>query len=102
MQISEETKTLVQTALIAISQILLVFKHVNPFENTGHKYKGKCFEVEAYSWDDDDQKYNFKWRDIEVSWYKYLCRGMEVNREVSEDEIKNMLLEIIKEIIVIE
>ncbi|MFA5377178.1 MAG: hypothetical protein WC455_15615 [Dehalococcoidia bacterium] len=38
---------------------------------------------------------NFAYEDIEVSWYKYLGRGMSINRQVSEKEaasvIKNCL-----------
>ena len=66
----------------------------NPFCNTGSTYKNDVFEVEAYSWNyDDEQKYNFKWRDIEVSWYKHLGRGDSVNREVSPDEASELLSE---------
>ena len=64
----------------------------SPFANSGNKFYCDTFEVESYSWDDEvDQPWNFKWRDIEVSWYKYFGRGMSVNKNVSDKEIEEML-----------
>ena len=64
----------------------------SPFANSGNDFKCDAFEVDAYSWDETiEQKYNFKWRDIEISWYKYLGRGMSVNRVMSNDYIAQML-----------
>ena len=55
----------------------------SPFGNTGNSFKNDTFEVEAYSWDDDyEQPYNFKWQDIEISWYKYLGRGTVINKKI--------------------
>lgn len=55
----------------------------NPFSNTGASFVCETFSVQAYSWSDDQQPFNFKCGDIEVSWYKYLGRAMTVNRDVS-------------------
>lgn len=56
----------------------------SPFSNTGNSYKNDVFEVQAYSWDDEHrQDYNFKWRDVEISWYKYLGRDTTINGEYS-------------------
>jgi len=64
----------------------------SPFANSGNDFKCDAFEVHAYSWDETiEQEYNFKWRDIEISWYKYLGRGMSVNRVMSNDYIAQML-----------
>ncbi|MFA5238231.1 MAG: hypothetical protein WC476_00805 [Phycisphaerae bacterium] len=89
----------------------------NPFGNTGNVtgFKNNIFEVHAYDWSDpcsgceyDDpkanieygdyckfctegQSFNFKYKNIEVSWYKYLGRGMSINRQVSPDEAAQML-----------
>lgn len=63
----------------------------DPFGNTGEKYKTSKFEVEAYSWGDDEQPYNFKWRDFEISWYKRMGRGMSMNRDMSPEECAMML-----------
>ena len=63
----------------------------SPFDNTGNSYKNDIFEVEAYSWDDDyEQPYNFKYKDIEISWYKYLGRDMTINKKVTPNEAIKM------------
>jgi len=79
-------------------------KHsLNPFDNTAENYKNKIFEVISYDWSEDYesgiiQPYNFKWRNLEVKWYKYLGRGMECNRQISNDEISTMLNECLESI----
>ena len=56
----------------------------NPFDNTGAFYECEGLSVQAYSWNEDvEQPWNLRWEDIEVSWYKYLGRGMSINKEVS-------------------
>lgn len=70
----------------------------NPFCNTGAQYDGRNFQVHAYSWSDDDQPFNFAWRDVRVSWYKYLGRGTTVNRKMEREEIRAMLRECLSEI----
>lgn len=72
----------------------------NPFRNTGRKWCNSVFEVNAYEWNEDIiQTFNFKYKDIEVSWYKYLGRGMSINREVSEKECWEMLKECVESIL---
>lgn len=70
-------------------------EYSNPFDNTGNSFVCETFEVHAYDWNFDEerepQKFNFKYKDIEISWYKYLGRGMSVNREISNNEISDML-----------
>ena len=69
-------------------------EYESPFDNTSNHFKNNVFEVEAYSWNEEyDQPYNFKWRDFEVSWYKYLGRGMSINREITAKEGAEMLNE---------
>ena len=63
----------------------------SPFSNTGNSFRCDTFEVQAYSWSDDEQPYNFKYKDIEISWYKYLGRGTTVNRVITNNEIAMML-----------
>lgn len=62
----------------------------SPFGNTGNSFRNEVFEVHAYDWGDDRQDYNFRYKDIEISWYKYLGRGMYLNREVSLGELYKM------------
>lgn len=65
----------------------------SPFSNTAQSFKElEEFQVEAYSWNEEyQQPWNFKWQDIEVSWYKHMKRGTSVNREVTPDETAKML-----------
>lgn len=65
----------------------------DPFGNTGSRYRWSCFQVHAYSWGDDEQQFNFKWRDFEVSWYKYFGRGMSCNRKIKPAELQLMARE---------
>jgi len=72
----------------------------NPFRNTGAKWSNFLFTVNAYDWNEDNiQPFNFKYKDIEISWYKYLGRGMSINREVSEEECWTMLKECVESIV---
>jgi hypothetical protein len=72
----------------------------NPFRNTGARWSNFLFTVNAYDWNEDNiQPFNFKYKDVEVSWYKYLGRGMSINREVSEGECWEMLKECVESII---
>ena len=74
----------------------------DPWRNTGNVegYKNDTFEVHAYDWgwDYDDsnprpQPVNFKWKDLEITWYKYCGRGLWTNRPTSHDELAEMLEE---------
>lgn len=73
----------------------------SPFDNTGNSFKNEIFEVHAYSWDDDNtQEYNFKYKDVEISWYKYLGRGCTINKQFDEKymtEMYNDCMESLKE-----
>ena len=63
----------------------------SPFENTASHFKNDVFEVEAYSWDDEYcQPYNFKWNEIEISWYKYLGRDTTVNVKITPERAIEM------------
>ena len=74
-------------------------KEIESFEY-GDPYKNDTFEVQAYSWDDEkEQPYNFKWGDVEISWYKHLCRGTSVNKPMTPALINKMLNECLKSIL---
>jgi len=64
-----------------------------PFGNSAASWRCEVFCVASYSWGDEGQPWNFKHypTSIEVSWYKYLGRGMSVNREVTPDEVSGLL-----------
>ena len=91
----------VEYALDALSSAWAVMRlGDNPFSNTGARYTGVNFTVEAYSWDFDNfQDFNFMWRDVKVAWYKHLGRGMYINRQVSSDEVTEMFSECMSEML---
>lgn len=61
----------------------------SPFLNSGNSYSNDTFQVQAYRWDTPNI-WNFKWRDIEIKWYKNFGRGLEV-KDLSFEEINDML-----------
>ena len=66
----------------------------NAFDNTAAQFECDVFKVHAYSWDEEPvQVWNFAWRDLRVSWYKYLGRGMSMNRAVTVQEVAEMVRE---------
>ena len=63
----------------------------SPFRNTGQKFSNGVFHVEAYSWNEEvAQLWNFRYLDIEISWYKWLGRGTSINREITPEEAIDM------------
>ena len=64
----------------------------NPFDNSGARFECPTFKAHAYSWnDEEEQPWNFKWGDIEISWYKWSGRGTSSNVELTPQLISNML-----------
>lgn len=98
-----EVPFLVKNGISIIKNYLtLVFgeSYSNPFENTGAKFSNDVFEVEAYNWDDEvEQLYNFKCGSFEMSWYKYFGRGMSMNKEITEKELKEIVDKCIRSLI---
>lgn len=67
-------------------------EYSSPFGNTGNRFDCPTFSAHAYSWnDEEEQPWNFKWRDVEISWYKHCGRGLSVNQELKPDRISEML-----------
>jgi hypothetical protein len=68
------------SACIAAIGLLIENIHgINPCENNGSRFDSDVFSMHAFSWSDDDQSWNFKCGEIEVSWYKYHGRGEQCN-----------------------
>lgn len=67
----------------------------SPFGNhgPGANLKTDVFEVCAYDWGGDEQPFNFAWRDLRISWYKYCGRGMSANMDISPDLAAQCLVE---------
>jgi len=59
----------------------------SPFGNNGAgcNLKTDVFEVQGYSWGEEEQPYNFAWRDLRISWYKWQGRGMSANMAITPD-----------------
>lgn len=71
----------------------------SPFRNTGNSYANDVFQVESYSWNEDvEQIWNFKYQDIEISWYKWLGRGTSINREITPEDAIKMFEECLKSV----
>lgn len=67
---------------------------IDPTENNGSEFTNDTFEMRAFDWSEPEEYApNFKYKDFEVGWYKYLGRGMETNRAISPDEINEMLID---------
>ena len=74
-------------------------EYTSPFSNTGERYKNDVFEVRAYDWSDNPEvEWNFKYKDIEISWYKYCGRGMNWNRQIKLTELQQMLIDCLESI----
>lgn len=79
-----------ESFLQEISDALIMFDpHValvgSPFANTpGESFRNDVFEVTASGgWGTEPgTEVNFRWRDVEVSWYRQLGRNTIVNRVV--------------------
>lgn len=85
-------------------QALWPNSHPNPFANVGATYNGNRFSAHSYYWNweediDGPEPPNFKWRDLEIEWYKYLGRCTYANRTLSRQELLEMLNECLKEIL---
>ena len=68
---------------------------IDPTSNEGSEIVTDTFEMRSFCWCDGSRHEtcppNFKWKDFEVEWYKYLGRGMEQNRDITPQEIAEML-----------
>lgn len=95
-----ECPDIVKDALLSLQAAWFVLRDdENPFSNTGAKYIGDKFEVYAYSYGDEEQPHNFRWRDVTVSWHKYMGIGTTINRVMSKEEIHLMLKECLLELL---
>lgn len=82
----------IEEEMVRIMENITQKEYHSPFENYAEHFVCPTFEAHAYSWDEDEnQEYNFRWRDVKISWYKYFGRDMSVNKELSNDEIAILL-----------
>lgn len=63
-----------------------------PFSNSGTRFDTDGLSIHAYSWDDsEEQPWNLKCGDVELSWYKNSWRGLSSNKQMSNDDIADFL-----------
>lgn len=79
-------------------------EYSSPFNNSGSEFVDlPQFQAHAYSWDEDvSQPFNFKWRDVEISWYKHAGRGLSANRQLTPEDASRMLDECLEAVRVYE
>ena len=65
---------------------------INPGNNSAERFDCDAFQMAAYDWG-QDREWNFRWRDIEVSWYKYMGRGMAANMPLTARLALDMIAE---------
>lgn len=66
-------------------------EYESPFTNTGNCFENEVFKANAHSWTNESQEWNFCWRDLKISWYKYCGRTTYCNKTMTNDEIATML-----------
>lgn len=93
-----DTKVLLESALARLGHAIWIYTNntkqdaIDPTENNGSEFVNDTFEMRAFDWSEPEEYApNFKYKDFEVEWYKYLGRGMEQNRDITSDEINEML-----------
>lgn len=65
----------------------------SPFDNNGNikGFSNDIFEVHAFDWNEDhDQRFNFRYKNIKISWYKYLGRDVTINCQINEKDAIDM------------
>lgn len=62
-----------------------------PTKNNGESYETETFTMRAYDWDADEPQANFRCGDFAVCWYKYLGRGMSMNRKIDANEFYELI-----------
>jgi hypothetical protein len=93
-----DASDLVKTALVYLSEQFDASRIYNPFEISGYPFDANNIHIEAYKYE-GEQPYCFKWRDVEISWYKHLKRSMSMNRVVSPTEVHEMVIEVMDAIL---
>lgn len=93
----------IERALCRVKFNLHQVEYDSPFGNTGNVFYNNVFSVQAYNWNDEiSQDYNFKWDDVEISWYKYLGRDTTINGIYENDYIIRMYRECLNSLIKLE
>lgn len=107
--LSSKDRDSLDSSLRCLAQFMdIKFKKDNkeyrdPFGNSceAEIFKNEVFEVVPYIEVDDgpEQPYNFKWRDLQVSWYKHAGRGTTASRPITTEEPYQMLKECLESLL---
>ena len=66
----------------------------SPFQNTGNEMTIGNMIIRAYNWNEDTATdYNFKYNDLEISWYKYLGRDTTINIDPNSEGFNDKIIE---------
>ena len=83
---TEEQENIITRGLFFLGEMVALKTGANPCENNASQFKNDTFSMRSFYWGDDETISNFpnfKYKDVEVRWYKYLGRGMEVNQDLT-------------------
>ena len=81
-----------EAALILLSHAIEDAHGINPGNNSAERFNCPVFQMAAYDWG-EDRDWNFRWRGIEVIWYKYMGRGMSANTVLTTRLALDMIAE---------
>lgn len=56
----------------------------SPLANTGNEFINDTFELKAYDWDDEED-YNFRYKDYRIAWYKHIGRNCVSNKKITPE-----------------
>lgn len=95
---SDNTDELLIAALRHLGHAVWIYTNntkqnaINPTQNEGSEFINNTFAMRSFDWSDTDEYLpNFKYKDFEVEWYKYLGRGMHINESITPEQINVML-----------
>lgn len=98
-EFKHEVPDYVSKGLDTLGQMIAELKKVpNPCENNSAVFENKTFSMRAFYWGEDESigvLPNFKYKDFEVSWYKYLGRSMTQSREMNPEDFSKILVDCI-------
>lgn len=59
----------------------------SPFANSGARFETEGLAIHSYDWGSENQPWNLKCGDVEISWYKWSGRGQSVNKPMTPNDI---------------
>ena len=82
---------------------LEILKSIVGEDDGWYDVENEVFSMHPYWWGDDDDpranRPNFKCGDVEIYWYKHICRGMSTNTKMSDMEWHKMFAKCVQKAI---